>query len=58
MSGANGSPTADIAPVIIPLYDDEEDDEDVALAEDHFLLVSNDAVSLEGECTSSNADIT
>ena len=29
-----------------------------ALAEDDFLPVANDAVSLEGECTSSNADIT
>ena len=55
MSGANSSPTADIAPVIIPLYDD---DEDAALAEDHFPPVANDAVSLQGECTSSNADIT
>ena len=58
MSGANSSPTADIAPVIIPLYDDEDDDEDAVLAEDHFPPVANDAVSLEGECTSSNADIT
>ena len=31
---------------------------DAALAEDDFLPVANDAVSLEGECTSSNADIT
>ena len=29
-----------------------------ALAEDDSLPVANDAVSLEGECTSSNVDIT
>ena len=47
------SPTVNVAPVIIPLYDDEDDDEDAALAENDFLPLPNDPLSVEGDCTAS-----